>query len=180
MAQWHLPHDKPAPVVADEDRLFDSQMIEQSHQIGREILDVVGFHRLRTIRRAVAALIGCNDMNPRLTQRLDLVTPRKRNLGPAVAQHHRRLVRFGTGLIEAHAYAIDLGILKRRHFNHCRRHESACSACAVVGRCIGRSEQFKLLRQHVGQFFHMRNDVCSRDETEIELIAIALHGDVQS
>ncbi len=57
MAQRHLPDDKAAPVVADEDRLVDLEMIEQADEIAGQVLDVVGFDGFGPVGRAVAALI---------------------------------------------------------------------------------------------------------------------------
>ena len=58
MPQRHLPDNKAAPVVADEDRLVDLQMVEQADQIAGQVLDVVGLDRFGPIGRAIAALVG--------------------------------------------------------------------------------------------------------------------------
>ena len=57
MPQRHLPDDEAAPVVADEDRLVDLEMIEQADEIAGQMLDVIGLDRLRPVGRAIAALI---------------------------------------------------------------------------------------------------------------------------
>ena len=57
MPQRHLPDDEAAPVVADEDRLVDLQMIEQADEIAGQMLDVVGLDRLGPVGRAIAALV---------------------------------------------------------------------------------------------------------------------------
>ncbi len=57
MPQRHLPDDKAAPVVADENRLVDLKMIEQADEIAGQMLDVVGLDRLGPVGRAIAALV---------------------------------------------------------------------------------------------------------------------------
>jgi hypothetical protein len=41
MAQRHLPDDEAAPVVTDEDRLVDFEMIEQRDEIAGQMFKVV-------------------------------------------------------------------------------------------------------------------------------------------
>ena len=118
MPQRHLPDDEAAPVVADEDRLVDLEMVEQADQIAGEVLDVVGLDRLGPVGRAIAALIGRDHADAGLAQRLDLVAPGKRDLRPAVAEHDRRRVGFRAGFVVAHANAVRLGELQRRHLYH--------------------------------------------------------------
>ena len=57
MPQRHLPDDKAAPVVADENRLVDLEMIEQADEIAGQVLHIVGLDRLRPVGRAITALI---------------------------------------------------------------------------------------------------------------------------
>src|SRR6185437_6968317 len=56
---------------------------------------------------------------------------------------------------------------------------SACSALQVGRWRERRLQRREFARQHVAQNVHMRNDVGAGDEAKIELVAIALHGDVQ-
>src|SRR3954469_3550573 len=86
MPQRHLPDDKAAPVVADENRLVDLEMIEQADEIAGQVLDVVSLDRFGTVGRTKAALIGRDRANAGLAQHLELVAPRKRDLRPAVAE----------------------------------------------------------------------------------------------
>ena len=118
VAQRHLPDDEAAPVVADEDRLVDLEMIEQADEIASQMLDVVVLDRLGPVGRAIAALVRRDHANAGLAQRLDLVTPGERELRPAMAQHHRRRVGLRTGLVIAHANPVRLRELQRRHFDH--------------------------------------------------------------
>ena len=118
VAQRHLPDDEAAPVVADEDRLVDLEMVEQADEIAGQVLHVVVLDRLGPVGRAIAALIRRDHPDAGLAQRLDLVTPGKRDLRPAVAQDDRRLVGLRAGFVVAHANAVRLGELQRRHFNH--------------------------------------------------------------
>ena len=75
MTHCHLPDDKTAPVVTDEDRLVDVQVIEQPDQIARQVNEIVVLDIIRPIARAVATLIRRDDANAHLTQRLDLMPP---------------------------------------------------------------------------------------------------------
>jgi hypothetical protein len=93
-------------------------MVEQADEIAGQMLDVIGFDRLRPVGRAIAALIRRNHPNAGLRQRLDLVPPRKRDLRPAVAENNRRHVGLRTGFIVAHANAVGPGELQRRHLDH--------------------------------------------------------------
>src|SRR5450631_2747477 len=120
VAQRHLPDDEAAPVVADEDCLVDLEMGEQADQIAGQMLDVVGFYGLRTVGLALAALIRRNHPDAGLTERLDLVPPRKRDLRPAMAEDDRRRIRLRTRFVIAHANPVGLGELQRRHFHHNR------------------------------------------------------------
>lgn len=85
MAQRHLPDHEAAPVVADEDRLVDFQMIKQPDQIAGQMLDVIGLDWLGPIGRAIAALVGRDHADAGLTQRLDLMAPGEGEFGPAMA-----------------------------------------------------------------------------------------------
>ncbi|MGY2934351.1 hypothetical protein ACVWZ6_003953 [Bradyrhizobium sp. GM6.1] len=116
--EWHLPDDKTAPVMADEDRLIDLKMVEQADQIAGQVLDVVVLDRLWPVGRAVAALVRRDHADAGLAQRLDLVAPGKCEFGPAMAQHHRRLVCNRARLVIAHADSVRLYELERWHFNH--------------------------------------------------------------
>src|SRR4029077_15824860 len=93
-------------------------MVEQADEIAGQVLEVVSLNGLGPIGRAIAALIGRNHPDPGGSQRLDLGAPRKRDLRPAVAEEDRRGVGFRAGLVIAHADAIGLGELQRRHFQH--------------------------------------------------------------
>jgi hypothetical protein len=104
--------------VTDEDRFVDSEVIHQPDQVAGEMLDVVGLDRLWPIGGAVTALVRRDHADAGRAERLDLMAPRERDLGPAMAQDHRRLVGFWPGLVIAHADAVGLGKLQRRHFNH--------------------------------------------------------------
>ena len=75
MPQRHLPDDEAAPVVADEDRLVDLEMVEQTDEIAGQVLDIVGFDRLGPVGRTIATLIRRNHPNAGLRQRLDLMPP---------------------------------------------------------------------------------------------------------
>ena len=77
-AAWrkrHLPDDEAAPVVADEDGLGDAQVVEQPHQVGRQLLQVVGLHLGRRVGGAETALVGRDHAQPGVGQRADLVAP---------------------------------------------------------------------------------------------------------
>ena len=180
MPQRHLPDDKAAPVVADEDRLVDLEMIEQADEIAGQVLDVVGLDRLGPVGRAIAALIRRNHPNAGLAQRLDLVAPGKRDLRPAMAEDDRRRVGFRAGIVVAHANAVGLGELQRRHLDHVRILLVQLAALLrSARRRKGGLQRGEFPRQHVAEHLDMGNDVGAGDEAEIQLIAIALHGDVQ-
>ena len=133
MPQRHLPNDEAAPVVADEDRLVDLQMIEQGDQIAGEMFDTVALDGAWLVGGAIAALVRRDDTDASFAQRLDLVPPGECEFGPAVAEDHRRRVGLWTGVVVAHAEAGEVGILERRHFNHYLLH----------GAVIARSEATK-------------------------------------
>jgi len=104
--------------VADEDRLVDFQMVHQADEIAGQMLHVIGLDRLGPVGRTIAALVGRDHPDPGLTQGLDLVTPGKRHLRPAMAQDQRRRVGLRSRVVIAHPNPVRLGVLQRRHFNH--------------------------------------------------------------
>src|SRR4030081_2955679 len=120
MPQRHLPDDKTAPVVADENRLVDFEMVEQADEIAGQMLDVIGLDRFGSVGRAVTALIRRNYPTSGSSQRRDTVTTRKRDLRPAVAENNRRRVGFRACFVIAHANSVRLGELQRRHLYHRR------------------------------------------------------------
>src|SRR5450432_1532614 len=93
-------------------------MIEQADQIAGQMLDVVGFDRLRPIGRTVTALVRCDHPDAGLAQCLDLVAPGKRQFRPAMAEYQRRLIGVRPRLVIAHANPVGLGELQRRHLDH--------------------------------------------------------------
>ena len=58
----HLPHDERTPVVADEHRLLGTGVVEHAEQVVGEVDDVVLADVVGSARPAVAALVGCDDM----------------------------------------------------------------------------------------------------------------------
>jgi hypothetical protein len=85
MAHRHLPDDEAAPIVADENRSLDPQMVEQRNEIAGEMIEVVIVDRRWPRGVAIAALIRCDHADAGLAQCPDLMSPRERQLGPAVA-----------------------------------------------------------------------------------------------
>ena len=90
--QRGAPGHHAAEVVADDDRAFCSDVIEQADDVGGQLDDVVGVDGARLRRTAVAALIGRQHAVAGLGQRRNLVTPGVRQFGEAVGQHHHRRV----------------------------------------------------------------------------------------
>ena len=88
-----VPHDQRAPVVADEDGVVVTGLVEQRVEVAGEMLDAVRLHRGRCARPAVAALIGCNRVIAGSREHRQLMTPRIGALGKAVAEHDRRVGR---------------------------------------------------------------------------------------
>jgi hypothetical protein len=177
MPQRHLPDDEAAPIVTDKDRFADLEMIEQTDEVAGQVLNVVVFDRLGPVGRAIAALVRRDHPDAGLAQGLDLVTPGKRDLRPAVAENERGRVGLGPRLVIAHANTVHLGELQRRHFNH---HQTLFSRAGHARRRRERRlQRFKFAREHVAHHLDMGNDVGAGDETEIELVAVALHGDVE-
>ena len=70
MPKRHLPDDEAAPVVADENRLVDLQMIEQTDEIAGQMLEIVGLDRFRPVGRAIAALVRRDHANAGLANAL--------------------------------------------------------------------------------------------------------------
>src|SRR4051794_9110067 len=118
MPQWHLPDDKTAPVVANENCLLDVEMVEQTDEIAGQVLDIVSFDGLRPLGGTVATLVRRDHANAGIAERLELVAPRKRDLRPAMAKNERRLIALGTRFVIAHANSVGLRELQRRHFYH--------------------------------------------------------------
>ena len=121
MHQRHLPHDDAAPVVADEDRLVDAEMVEQPDQIPRQVRHVVLRDRplpLGPFRQAIAALVRRDGPDPRRLAGLQLMTPGKGELRPAVAEDHRHAVpTLGVlpHLVPVIVEAADHGVLRLGH-----------------------------------------------------------------
>ena len=98
MEHGHGPRHEPAPVVPDEDGPRDPERVEQPHEVPGELLHAVRLDRLRRVAAAVAALVGRDRAEAGGGQRGELVAPRVRQLGKAMAEHHRGpLARFVDG-----------------------------------------------------------------------------------
>ena len=124
--QRHLPDDHRAPVVADEGRLLGADVVEQAEQVVGEVVDVVGLDRLGPVGLAVAALVRGEHAVAGVGERGDLVAPRVRQLGEAVAEHDGRAV-LGTGL-----HQVELDAVGRRPGAH--GSTGGWWACGLPGR----------------------------------------------
>ena len=67
-----------------------ADVVEQSDQVGGQMMNVVGVDGVRTIRTAVAALIGRQHVVAGVGEDVYLVTPGVGELGKAVRQEHHR------------------------------------------------------------------------------------------
>jgi len=86
-------------------------VIEQADEIAGQMLDVVGLDGFGPVGGAIAALIRRDHPDSSIAQRLDLVTPRKCDLRPAVAENNRRRIRFRARFVVPHTNAVGLGEL---------------------------------------------------------------------
>ena len=73
--------------MSDEGGIFVSVVIEQCHQITRQVLDVIVGYRSRPGRVAVAPLVRDDDVVTRRGEGGHLMTPGLGMLRPAVAEH---------------------------------------------------------------------------------------------
>ena len=99
-----------------------------------------------------------------------------------MAKHDRRLVGLRAGIVIAHADAVGLGELQRRHFDHVvisLLTQPRCSCMSGGGGANAASSASNSTGSMSHEHLHMGNDVGAGDEAEIELVAIALHGDVE-
>ena len=92
VAQRKAPADDAAPIVADNDRLVDLEMVEQMRDVAGQVFEVVGLNLGRARRRAIAALVGRDDAPARLGESLDLMAPGEGEFRPAVQQDDGRRV----------------------------------------------------------------------------------------
>ena len=77
--------------MADEQCVVGADLVEQTDEVGAEVVGAVGVDRARGARLAVPALVGCQHPVPGRNERLDLVPPRVRTLREPVHQHHDRI-----------------------------------------------------------------------------------------
>jgi len=92
-----LPDEQPAPIVSREHRVFVTERVDQSREATVDELDVV--RDVGLVGTAVSRKIGRDDVEPGGCDRVDLVSPRVRELGKTVAKEHQRLgARLPTGL----------------------------------------------------------------------------------
>ena len=86
------PRHRRAPVVTDQPRLLDAEMVEQADHVAGEHVHIVGRDAPRFIGQVVAALVGDDDAEARRCQRGDLLPPANPEFGEAVQQNDRRSV----------------------------------------------------------------------------------------
>lgn len=76
--------------MSDEDGLVDAEHVEQAGEIAGQVFEVESFDDLRGVAGAKPTHVGCDHPEAGVDQRPELLAPRVRNLGPAVAQHDGR------------------------------------------------------------------------------------------
>ena len=91
MQTGEVPHHHRSPVMADEQRVVGTDLVEQADEVGAQVVGPVGLDRARCARLAVPALVGYEHPVPGCDERFDLVAPRVRTLGEPVHQHHDRI-----------------------------------------------------------------------------------------
>ena len=135
-----IPHDGRAPVVTHDDRLLFAVMVDERGDVVREVDHVVVLDRRRARRTAEAALIGRDRVVAGRRERRNLVTPRVRELGKAVAQDHERT---GARLGDRELDAVHGDGASRLHLATIGAHRSASSdgnrSAWTIDRCrVGR------------------------------------------
>ena len=86
MQRGGVPDDGRAPVVADQNGLLFTEMIDEPEDVADQALHVIGFERGGRVAAAIATHVGHRDAVAGRAQRRDLVAPRVPGLRPAV--HH--------------------------------------------------------------------------------------------
>ena len=112
IAHGRLPHDIAAPVVADDDRLVDPKMVEDSDDVAGQTVDGIGLDLRRTVARAVAPLVERDGAKTGLAQSLNLATPGEGDLRKAVAEHKRGRIVARPRIVEGQPDAVGLRELK--------------------------------------------------------------------
>ena len=81
------PHDRGAPVVADEVRLLDAEVVEDGGHVDREERDRVRVYPVGLVARAVATLVVADDLVPGVDECRHLFGPQPfPGVGPTVHQ----------------------------------------------------------------------------------------------
>ena len=83
------PHDGCAPIVTDDMGPFNRKRIKDGGHVDRQERDRVGIDLGGLVARAVAALIGHDDLKSCVDQRGDLPGPKSLRVRKAVQQHER-------------------------------------------------------------------------------------------
>ena len=118
IAHGRFPDDIAAPVVADDDRLVDLEMVEEADDVAGQTVDGIVLDRRRTVAFAVAALVERDRAKARLVQPLDLATPGEGDLGKAVAEHERHRIVARSRIVKGQPDAVRARELKGRHLHH--------------------------------------------------------------
>ena len=94
MQQCGVPHHHGAPVVADEHRLLQADLIQQGDEIAGQRVDVVVLDGVGAAGAAVPALVGGEHVVAGLRENRDLVPPRIRQFRESVSQHDKGRTAF--------------------------------------------------------------------------------------
>ena len=116
MQQRGVPHDHGAPVVADEHRLLDADVVEQADKVAGQRMDVVVLDGIGSAGAAVPALVGGEHVIAGVRENRDLVAPRIRQFRESVGQHDQRCTAFsGFDDPQARPVRLDEPMLRGRH-----------------------------------------------------------------
>jgi hypothetical protein len=83
------PYDRRAPVVADPNRLFGAERVDELDHVGDDLFERVILGSLRDVRAAVAAHVRRDGAEAESPEDRKLAAPGNRKLRPAVQENDR-------------------------------------------------------------------------------------------
>jgi len=106
--------DDRAPVVSNDCGACLAKGMDQSHDVGREVQDVISLDVVGRIRQSIAPLIGGNDAPAGVRNWSYLMPPGEPGLGESVTEDHKRPLP-SLGDMHPDAVGLDESVLSGAH-----------------------------------------------------------------
>jgi hypothetical protein len=121
VAHRSVPGEGSAPVMTGQQRRLGPAFVDETADVGGQLVGVVGMDAVRLGGQVVAAHVGGDDAESRRRERLDLQPPAVPELREAVQQHDQRPLA-GLDVMQPHLTEVGVAVAQFGALEGCDHH----------------------------------------------------------